>query len=183
MMNVATETASPRIARRCHVEVRPTSRSAAQKGFRVYALWASEHEIRTGTREAEFEHEHLFATRRDAESFANRVRAANLTDDHLFGSDHWTRCGRMSGCVQVGPLRLEILSRSADGLAHYRVVGDVQGHWGLRPRKPTVWASHEGASMDSDEELARRFPAEPAGSVHLFHCDSYRRWPYGRAQG
>ena len=67
----------------------------------------------------------------------------------------------VSGCLQVGPGRLEILSRSTypDGSPrmHYRIVGDVLPYWGAHPVPGSEYVYQEGIGPRTETEIREAF--------------------------
>ena len=79
---------------------------------------------------------------------------------------------RVSGCLQVGAGRLEILGEDTypDGSKrlHYRIIGDVLPYWGAQPVPGSTYLFQEGCGPRTVEELQRDWAQILApGSTHL----------------
>jgi hypothetical protein len=128
-----------------------------------------------------------FTGRTDANKLAQRINArGGLSLAHVHTSAHWTRTGRMSGCVQVNKvvctnfvtrIRYEG-TEHAEQVTSYDMSGPVANHWGAQPKPGAAWGfgSQYDYSGRSHEEI--KASVEGAWRESIFGCESLEIWPY-----
>jgi len=95
-----------------------------------------------------------------------------------------SRKPQLSGSVQVGPARLEIIRECepyADGTRRweYRVVAPVVPHWGNVPKPGAEWVIQIGIGPRTEAELLRDFANEIAQGGLYHYRGAAELFPYG----
>lgn len=93
---------------------------------------------------------------------------------------------QLSGSVQVGPARLEIVRECEpypDGTRRweYRIVAPVEPHWGNVPKPGAEWVHQHGIGPRTEEELRRDFAYQLENGGLYGYRGSVENFPYVRA--